>query len=77
MNGPKWDGRVYKPAKFGDGTVAGTVNDPRTYRRRYAEKARLDAIAAAEIQQAKFARLPWPVRAIGRVTDLFWKVTGL
>jgi hypothetical protein len=46
-------------------------------RRRRAEKARLNAIAAAEIEEAKFARLPWPVRAIGRVFDLFYKVTGL
>jgi hypothetical protein len=76
MNRPEWDGRVYKPVKFGDGTVAGTAKDPRIDGRRYAEKARVDAIAAAEIQQVRFARLPWPVRVIGRVTDLIWKLAG-
>ena len=85
---PYWDGKVYKQVKFGDGAVAGTAKDhPQIYRRRRAEKARLDAIAAAEIQAAKYARLPWLVRAIGRVVEwpvrtiggvfnLFYKVTG-
>jgi hypothetical protein len=84
---PYWDGKVYRQVKFGDGAVAGTAKDPQIYRRRRAEKARLDAIAAAEIQAAKYARLPWLVRAIGRVIEwpvrvigyvfyLFYKVTG-
>ena len=84
---PYWDGKVYKQVKFGDGAVAGTAKGPQIYRRRRAEKARLDAIAAAEIQAAKYARLPWlvraigrvlewPVRVIGRVIGLFYKVTG-
>jgi hypothetical protein len=84
---PYWDGKVYKQLRSGDRTVAGTAKDPQIYRRRRAERARLNAIAAAEIQEAKYARLPWPVRAIGRVLEwpvraigcvfeLFYKVTG-
>ena len=85
---PYWDGKVHKAAKFGDRTtVTGTAKDPQIYRRGRTERARLDAIAAAEIQAAKYARLPWPVRAIGRVLEwpvrvigrvigLFYKVTG-
>jgi hypothetical protein len=83
---PYWDGMVYKQVKFGDRTVAGTAKDPQIYRRRQAERAGLNAIAAAEIQAAKYARLPWLVRAIGRVVEwpvrtiggvfnLFYKVT--
>ena len=72
---PYWDGKVYKQVKSGDRTVAGTAKDPRIYQRRRAERARLDAIAAAEIQAAKYARLPWPVRAIGRVLE--WPVRAI
>jgi hypothetical protein len=48
-------------SKPGDRRVAGTAKDPRIYRRQRAEKARLNVIAAAEIQEAKFARVPWPI----------------
>jgi hypothetical protein len=53
---PYWDGKVYKQLRSGDRTVAGTAKDPQIYRRRRAERARLNAIAAAEIQEAKYAR---------------------
>jgi hypothetical protein len=72
---PYWDGKVHRAVKSGDRTVTGTAKDPRIYQIQRAERARLNAIAAAEIQAAKYARLPWPVRTIGRVVGLFYKVT--
>jgi hypothetical protein len=68
---PQWDGKVYKQAKFGDISIKGTAKEHeiklrrQRFQRRNAEAAR----AVAEIEAARFARLPWPVRAIGAVLD--------
>jgi hypothetical protein len=68
---PQWDGKVYKRAKFGDISIKGTAKEHemklqrQRFQRRDAEAAR----AVAEIEAARFARLPWPIRAIGVVLD--------
>jgi hypothetical protein len=68
---PQWDGKVYKRAKFGDISIKGTAKEHemkirrQRFRRREAEAAR----AVAEIEAARYARLPWPVRAVGAVLD--------
>jgi hypothetical protein len=68
---PQWDGKVYKRAKFGDISLKGTAKEHemklqwQRFQRREAEAAR----AVAEIEAARFARLPWPIRAIGAILD--------
>jgi hypothetical protein len=68
---PQWDGKVYKRAKFGDISIRGTAKEHemklrrQRFQRREAEAAR----AVAEAEAARYARLPWPVRAIGAVLD--------
>jgi hypothetical protein len=68
---PSWDGKVNKPAKFGDIPIKGSVKEHemklqrQRLQRREAEAAR----AVAEIEAARFAKLPWPVRAVGAVLD--------
>jgi hypothetical protein len=68
---PQWDGKVYKRAKFGDISIKGTAKEHemklqrRRFQRREAEAAR----AVAEIEAARWARLPWPIRAVGAVLD--------
>jgi hypothetical protein len=66
---PQWDGKVYKRARFGDISIRGTAKEHemklqrQQFQRREAEAAR----AVAEIEAARFARLPWPVRAVGGI----------
>jgi hypothetical protein len=68
---PQWDGKVYKRAKFGDISIKGTAKEHemklqrQRFQRREAEAAR----AVAEIEAARYARLPWPIRAVGAVLD--------
>jgi hypothetical protein len=58
-------------AKFGDISIKGTAKEHEMkmrrqwFQRREAEAAR----AVAEIEAARYARLPWPVRAVGVVLD--------
>jgi hypothetical protein len=66
-----WDGKVHKRGKFGDISIKGTAkkHDVKLQRRRFQRREAEAAIAIAEIETARFARLPWPVRAIGAVLD--------
>jgi hypothetical protein len=68
---PQWDGKVYKRAKFGDISIKGTVkeHEMKLRRQQFARRNAEAAIAVAEIEAARFARLPWPVRAIAAVLD--------
>jgi hypothetical protein len=71
MKNPYWDGKVHKRAKFGDLSIKGTVKEHQTKLRRqqFARRVAEAAIAVAEIEAARLARLPWPVRPIGAVLD--------
>jgi hypothetical protein len=67
---PQWDGKVYKRAKFGDISIKGTKeHETKLRRQRFARREAGAARAVAEIEAARFARLPWPIRAIGAVLD--------
>jgi hypothetical protein len=70
-NYPYWDGKVHKRARFGDISIKGTAkgNRMKLQRQRFARRDAEAAIATAEIEAARSARLPWPVRAIGAVLD--------
>jgi hypothetical protein len=71
MKKPYWDGTIHKQAEFGDIAIKGTVKEQHTRLRRqqFTRREAEAAIAVAEIDAARFARLPWPVRAIGAVLD--------
>jgi hypothetical protein len=71
MKKPYRDGKTHRQAKFGDIATKGTVKDQQTRLRRqqFARRETDAAIAVAEIEAARFARLPWAVRAIGAVLD--------
>ena len=68
---PQWDGKVYKRAKFGDIAIKGTAkeHEMKLRRQRFARREAEAARAVAEIEAARFARLPWPIRAVGAVLD--------
>jgi hypothetical protein len=68
---PQWDGKVYKRAKFGDISTKGTAkgHEMKLRRQQFARRESRAAIAVAEIDAAQYARLPWPIRAIGAVLD--------
>jgi hypothetical protein len=71
-----WDGKVYKRSRFGDDrSIKGTAKEAemKMRRRRYAQKREADRRALAEILEARDARLPWPVRAIGAVLDFIFR----
>jgi hypothetical protein len=75
---PQWDGKVYRRAKFGDISIKGTAKEHemklqrQRFQRREAEAAR----AVAEIEAARYARLRWPIRAIGAVLDFVLRRTS-
>jgi len=71
MKNPYWDGKVYKRAKFGDISIKGTAkeHEMKLQRQRFIRREAEAARAVAEIEAARFARLPWPIRAIGAVLD--------
>ena len=62
-------------AKFGDISIDGTVKEQQTKLRRqqFARREAEAAIAVAEIEASRFARLPWLVRAIGAVLDFVFR----
>jgi hypothetical protein len=72
---PQCDGKIYEPAKFGGISIEGTAKQhemklqKQRFQRREAEAAR----AVAEIEPARYARLPWPIRAIGAVLDFIFR----
>jgi hypothetical protein len=72
-NGSRWKS---KPANIVDPS-ANAAMKRRMHNVRMREMRLRREEAAREIEAARFARLPWPVLAIGRLFDLFYKVTGL
>jgi hypothetical protein len=68
---PQWDGKVCKRARFGDISIKGTAkeHEMKLQRQRFARHEAEAARAVAEIEAARYAKLPWPVRAIGAVLD--------
>jgi hypothetical protein len=72
---PQWDGKVYKRAKFGDISIKGTAkeHEMKLQRQRFARRNAEAARAVAEIKAARYAKLPWPVRAIGAVLDFIFR----
>jgi hypothetical protein len=66
-----WDERICKQAKVGDISIKGTAKEHRMklQRQRFARREAEAAIAVAEIEVARYARLPWPVCAIGAALD--------
>jgi hypothetical protein len=76
---PQWDGRICKQAKFGDISIKGTAKEHRLklQRQRFARRDAEAAIAVAEIEAARYARLPWPIRAVGAVLDFILRRPSL
>ena len=71
-----WDGKVYRAVGFGDGrSIKGTAKEAELKRRRqrYARKRANDARAAAEIESAMYAKLPWPIRTFGAMLDFVFR----
>jgi hypothetical protein len=75
-NGPRWNGKTYKQAKFGDVSANAAMKkrmhnaQMREWRLRREAAAKL---ALAEIDAARFARLPWPVRVVGVILDIVFR----
>jgi hypothetical protein len=72
----KWDGKVYRAIRFGDdGCIKGTAKDAELRMRgqRCAQKRANDARAAAEIEAARYANFPWPIRAVGAMLDFAFR----
>jgi hypothetical protein len=73
----KWNGKVYKQVRFGDdGSIQGTAKEAELKLRRQRARRRdaaADRRALAEVEAARDARLPWPIRAIGVVLDLVFR----
>lgn len=75
-NAPIWDGKIYKRTKFGEQSANAAMKkrmhnaQMRGWRLRREEAANL---ALAEIEAARFDRLPWPVRAIGAILDFVFR----
>jgi hypothetical protein len=77
---PQWDGKIYRPAKPGEGFRWDTADGAqrraqiRERRRRYAE-----ARDADELDRLQWAVTPWPARVIVHIVEgLLWpfKVLG-
>ena len=73
---PYWDGRIYKRAKFEDISINGTVKEDENKQRGQRFQSR-EAGAVAEIEAARNARLPWPIRTVGSVLDLVFRRPSL
>ena len=67
----QWDGKVTGGQNSGISQIKGTAKEHEMKRQRqqYARREAEATKAVAEIEAARFARLPWPVRAIGVVPD--------
>jgi hypothetical protein len=71
-----WDGKVYRAVRFGDDrSVKGTAKEAelRMRRQRHARRRAKDARAAAEIEAARYAKLPWPIRVLGAMLDFVFR----
>lgn len=66
MRDPKWDGKMYRPVKFGEGRQPGTVESERMKRQRRAEMKRFKEERAA-LQAAEKDPLEWFHRPIAKV----------
>jgi hypothetical protein len=73
----KWDGKVYRQVRFGDdGSIKGTAKEAEIKMRRKCARRRdaaADARALAEVEAARYARLPWPIRAVGVILDIVFR----
>jgi hypothetical protein len=73
-NPMKWDGKVYRQVRFGDdGSIKGTAKEAELKLRRQRARRRdaaADARVLAEVEAARYARLSWPIRAVGVVLDI-------
>jgi hypothetical protein len=70
------DGIAYRAVRLGDErSIKGTAKEAelRMRRQRYARKRANDARAAAEIEAARYAKLPWPIRAVGAMLDFVFR----
>jgi hypothetical protein len=69
----KWDGKVYRRVRFGDdGSIKGTAKEAELKMRGQRARRRdaaADRRALAEVEAARYARLPWPIRAVGVILD--------
>jgi hypothetical protein len=70
-----WDGKLYRPMKLGDISLKASAKEAaiKMRRQRYVREREDDRRAIAEIYASKNARLPWPVRATGVVSDLIFR----
>lgn len=66
MRDPKWDGKMYRPVKFGEGLQPGTVESEHINRQRRAELARFREERATR-QAAEKDPLEWIHRPIAKV----------
>lgn len=66
MKEPQWDGKVYRPVKFGEGRQPGTVESEKLKRQRRAEMARFREERAAR-EEAQRDPLEWFHRPIAKV----------
>lgn len=71
-DGPRWDGKIYKRAKFGDPFHWRTVKGHQRAVQ-IAERRRRDAEArnADELDRLEWAFRPWPVKVLATTVDGF------
>ncbi|HTF66032.1 MAG TPA: hypothetical protein VK638_25425 [Edaphobacter sp.] len=69
---PYWDGRIYEGAKFEEISIHGAVKEDLKKLQGHGIRGR-EAGAVAEIEAARNARLPWPIRTVGSVLDLVFR----
>ena len=71
MKNPYRGGKVHKRARFADISTKDTVKEQQTRlgRQQFARRKAEAAIAVAEIEAARYARLPWPIYVNGAVLD--------
>jgi hypothetical protein len=80
---PQWDGKIYRPAKPGEGfrwdTADGAqrraqiARQRRSYSQRWLEEERNRARDADELDRLQWAVTPWPARVIVHIVEgLLW-----
>jgi hypothetical protein len=83
---PQWDGKIYRPAKPGEGfrwdTADGAQRRAQIARQRSryaeAEEERASALDADELDRLQWAVTPWPVRVIASIVEgLIWPFKAL
>ena len=68
---------MHRQVRFGgDGSIKGTAKEAEIRMRRQRARRRdaaADGRALAEIEAARYARLPWPIRAVGAILDVVFR----